>query len=88
MIAATETYTYMGWSYQPWICHDDGDCIKLSHDFVHENGTTVWCDFTPYAKMTPEDIRLWIDLLMPNRIGWGPLDSHDLHSLWCKENIK
>jgi hypothetical protein len=86
MITATETYSHVGWSYQPWICHDDGDCTKLWHDFVHENGTTVFCDFSPYEKMTPEDIRIWIDLCMPDRIGCSPLDSQSLFGLWRKEH--
>jgi hypothetical protein len=85
MITATETYSYLGWSYQPTVV-DEGDCAKLWHDFVHENGTTVYCDFSPYERMTPEDIRIWIDLCMPDRIGCGPLDSHDLFAL-LKEHV-
>jgi hypothetical protein len=88
MITASETYTYMGWSYHPWIYLDEFPCRKLWHDFVHENGTTVSCDFSPYEKMTTEDIRFWIDLLMPDRIGCGPLDSHDLNAQWREENTK
>jgi len=36
--------------------------------------------------MAPEDIRIWINLRMPNRISAGPLDSHDLFALWRKEH--
>jgi len=32
--------------------------------------------------MTAEDIRLWFDLGMPDRIDSGPLDSFDLNVLW------
>lgn len=85
MITATETYNYLGWSYQPSVV-DEGDCSKLWHDFVHENGTTVYCDFCPYERMTPEDIRIWIDLCMPDRIGCGPLDSNSLFTLWRKKH--
>jgi hypothetical protein len=85
MITATENYSYMGWTYQPYEDYDT-DCSKIWHDFVHENGTIVSCDFSPYEMMAPEDIRIWINLRMPNRISAGPLDSHDLFGLWHKEH--
>lgn len=79
-------YSYCGWSYQPWD-DADTDCVKIWHDFIHDDGRSVTCDFNPYEKMTPEDIRLWIDLQMPGRITGGPLTSSHLNTIWQKKNI-
>jgi hypothetical protein len=73
--------SYKNWTYTPSE-DNDGDCIKIWHDFTHTDGRTVSCDFNPYSRMTAEDIRLWFDLGMPDRIDSGPLDSFDLNVLW------
>ena len=81
----TATYTYKGWTYRP-LEELSNDNIKIWHDFEHAAGRCVTCDFSPYQSMTSEDIRLWIDLGMPDRIGSAPLDSFDLNCLWNEEN--
>jgi hypothetical protein len=79
-------YTYKGYTYLPWNDFDD-DCAGIWHDFEGPEGT-IDCDFTPYETMTPQDIRLWIDLGLPGRIPTTPmstpLNSHDL--LWLSQN--
>ena len=81
MITANSNYTYNGWTYTPWDDVEE-DNVKTWHDFKHTDGRTATCDFSPYRIMTPEDIRSWFDLGMPDRIGWGPLDTQDLYALW------
>ena len=80
----TTTDNYLGWSYQPWDEVMD-DNIKTWHDFVHKDGRTATCDFSPYYSMTSKDIKLWIDLGMPERIDTYPttypLNSRDLEGL-------
>ena len=77
-------YTYKGYTYTPWDDREEDNC-KTWHDFKAPDGKTITCDFSPYQTMTPEDIRLWIDLGFPERITCGPLDSHDLNTLWREQ---
>lgn len=78
-------FTYKGYTYTPWNEVSD-DNIKTWHDFKSESGTLVTCDWSPYSLMTEEDIRLWIDLGLPDRISSCPLDSHDLFALSKESN--
>jgi hypothetical protein len=73
-------YTYKGWTYTPWDEYEE-DNIKRWHEFVSLDGQIIHCDFSPYARMSEEDVRLWIDLGCPERIHYRPLDSADLKSL-------
>ena len=84
MTTVNQPYTYKGWTYTPWDDVEE-DNIKKWHDFKHKDGGTVTCDFSPYRTMTEEDIRLWIDLGMPDRISSCPLNSDDLKTLWKEE---
>jgi hypothetical protein len=86
MDSSNTIYNYRGWSYQPWD-DVDTDCIKIWHDFIHEDGRSANCDFNPYEKMSPEDIRFWIDLDMPDRITSSPLSASHLNTIWQKKNI-
>lgn len=73
-------FTYKGYTYTPWLDIED-DNMKIWHDFKTENGTTVTCDWSPYSYMTEEEIKLWIDLDRPERIGYFPLDLQDLNTI-------
>ena len=44
-------------------------------------GKTVDADFTPYAYMDKEDLKLYIKLKYPKRQGAGPLDKKDLQKM-------
>ena len=70
-------YTYKGYVYEPW--EDvEPDNVKIFHDFRTPDGKRISMDWSPYKVPTPEDIKTWIELGMPGRIGGAPLNSEDL----------
>ena len=69
------TYTYYTWE------DDDGDVRKLYHVVKSDDGKEFDVDWTPYSKMTPQDLKIWIKLGMPDRksiMSIGPLRHEDL----------
>jgi hypothetical protein len=61
------------------------DSIKISHDIVRPDGSRTFVHFTPYANMTENDLRLWVELGEPGRIEYGcgsaNLDSFSLFKM-------
>ena len=55
----------------------DDDVSKLWHDVHCPDGEVRFCDVSPYGDTTAE-IKKWIDLGYPDRIGTGPLTMYDL----------
>lgn len=67
--------------YAPWEERDE-DCIKIWHDIICvPSNKIVSVDWSPYEYMTEEQVKLWLDLGMPDRIGTGPLNDEDLQML-------
>ena len=70
----------MGHTYMPDEDRED-DNVKIWHTIVTPQGKTVDADFTPYAYMDKEDLKLYIKLKYPKRQGAGPLDKKDLQKM-------
>ena len=56
---------------------DDGDCVKTWIEVHCPDGEMRFCDVSPYGDTTVE-VKKWIDLGYPDRIGTGPLSMKDL----------
>lgn len=70
----------MGHKYMPDI-EDYDDNRKIWHTIVTPQGKTVDADFTPYAYMDKEDLKLFIKLGYPKRQGAGPLNKEELQKM-------
>lgn len=57
---------YKGYRYEPDVMRDH-DVVKVFHDAIRPDGSTVAIDFTPYRKMRQEDFERWVDLGEPTR---------------------
>lgn len=75
--AAAPTIEYKGYTYTPSLDVDD-DVTKIFHDVTAPDGKLLAVDFTPYAYMTEENLKAWIDQGMPPRKGASPLQDEDL----------
>ena len=75
-------HVYAGYVYDPSVDYEE-DCSKIWHDVYRQaDGTPIGSvDFTPYAYMSIEDFKIWVDLGMPGRVGFGPLNSESLTKL-------
>jgi hypothetical protein len=75
-------FTYKGHTYDPYEDVEYGDegpeNVKIYHYFNIAGGKEVSMDWSPYSTPNEEDVKLWVDLGNPVRIGGGPLDSADL----------
>jgi len=75
-------FTVDGYRYEPWEENEfDGDNSKIHHSVRTPDGKIVSVDWTPYEYLEPEDLKAWIDLGMPKRVGIGPLNKATLHDL-------
>jgi len=73
---------YKGFKYTPeYEIEADGDNAKIYHEITSAEGERTYADFTPYAYMTQDDLKLYIDLDMPKRITCGPLRTENLVEL-------
>lgn len=62
-------FEYNGYKYQPeYEIEFDYDNAKIWHEFITPEGERKSADFTPYAYMTEEDFKRYIDLGMPERL--------------------
>ncbi len=66
--------------YEPIIDKEE-DCQKIAHIVTLANGEKVECDWSPYRKMTQEQVDKWVSLGCPSRIGIGPLSIKDLEKI-------
>lgn len=57
------------------------DVKKLYYTVIDSDGNAKSFDWSPYAPPTEGDVRLWIQLGMPDRITNGPLTREDLRRL-------
>ena len=69
-----------GYTYMTEIDEEE-DNRKIFHMIKTPDGKTVDVDFTPYAYMSKEDVKLYVKLGMPKRQGIGPLDSEKLQKM-------
>lgn len=69
-----------GYTYMTEIDEEE-DNRKIFHMIKTPDGKTVDVDFTPYAYMSKEDVKLYIKLGMPKRQGVGPLDREKLQKM-------
>ena len=60
---------------------DYGDVVKISHYIETPYGEVLEPDWSPYNRMTPDDVELYIKLGAPERIGLGPLNRKDLEQI-------
>lgn len=84
---AVSGFTFEGYKYEPSV-EDLGDNSKVSHDLVSPDGKLVSFDYSPYNTPTEQEIRLWILLGLPKRVGNGPLAIEDLTKLAADELAK
>jgi hypothetical protein len=73
---------YKGWKYDVEYLEDE-DTRKKLHSAT-KDGKQVSIDWTPYATMSDEQFKTWIDLGMPDRetvSSIGPLTAQDLEQL-------
>jgi len=73
---------YKGWKYDVEYIEDE-DTRKKLHSAT-KDGKQVSIDWTPYATMSDEQFKTWIDLGMPDRetvSSIGPLTAQDLEQL-------
>lgn len=77
-----------GYSYEPYEDDDDPDVRKIVHMVRLPSGEQVRVAFTPYARMTPRDLELWIRLGMPEGDGRSSsLDSETLEQMAADQNL-
>lgn len=57
------------------------DNQKLSHFVTLPSGKEVEVDWSPYQKMTKNEVMQWVSLGCPKRQGVGPLCQRDLDNL-------
>jgi hypothetical protein len=69
-----------GYTYMTEIDEEE-DNRKIFHMIKTPDGKTVDVDFTPYAYMSKEDVKLYVKLGMPKRQGVGPLDRERLQKM-------
>lgn len=69
-----------GYKYTTDIEEQD-DVDKIQHYVTTPRGRTGRVDFTPYAYMTQDDVRMYVKLGMPPRAGVKPLDSQQLQQM-------
>jgi hypothetical protein len=62
------------------IWEQDEDVTKLAHMLIDAETKEVVCyiDWSSYSEPTLEDVKLFIELGCPKRIGSAPLDKYDL----------
>lgn len=67
----------------------DEDVTKLGHYLVCKTTKKRLhqIDWSPYNDMSIEDVSLYIKLGCPERVGNGPLDSHDLKTIERTQNL-
>ena len=76
-----------GYSYEPYEDEDD-DVRKIIHMVRLPSGKQVRVAFTPYARMTPRDLELWVRLGMPQGDGRSSsLDSETLEQMAADQNL-
>ena len=67
---------------------DRGDVTKRSHYVIDKLGIYYSIDWSSYDDPTYEDIKLWLDLGKPRRIGAGPLNSKQLKQIQQEREIE
>lgn len=69
-----------GYQYATHMEQQD-DVDKIQHYITTPRGQTERVDFTPYAYMTQDDVKRYVQLGMPTRVGARPLDSARLQQM-------
>ena len=82
----TNHFEVDGYKYVPEI-DDEGDVTKIYHYVITPEGKEMQVDWSSYKHMTPDDLKLWLKLGMPKRVGTGPLDSDDLRNIANQKNM-
>jgi hypothetical protein len=81
-----DSFEIEGYKYEPET-DDQGDVKKIYHYVIAPGGSRLEVDWSPYKHMTPDDLKLWIKLGMPKRVGTGPLSSETLHNIANQKNM-
>ena len=72
-------WKYKGHTIIPYEMPED-DNLKVGYDVICPDGDVKRPDVSPY-RATQDQIKRWIDLDYPERVGTGPLDDGDLDFL-------
>lgn len=67
---------------------DYGNVSKRWHYVIDKLGLQYTIDWSPYDDPTYEDIKLWLDLGKPGRVGVGPLNSKQLKQIQQEREIE
>jgi len=67
---------------------DHGDVTKKWHYVIDKLGLLFTIDWSSYNDPTYEDIKLWLDLGKPGRVGRGPLNSEQLKQIQQEREIE
>lgn len=67
----------------------DEDVTKLGHFLICKESKErlLWIDWSPYADMTMEDLKLYLELNCPTRISKNPLNKDDLAIIKRKRQL-
>lgn len=54
-------FSAYGWKYYCGVGHDDGECQKLEHPVINDQGLVIWAPGPSYQPWTYAEFRKWVE---------------------------